>query len=67
MQNIHRRAQLFISIGVLGIASYQLIMRFLHPAFLASDFIHGIWFGVFLGLEIYGLYLFRKSRRQPSA
>ena len=67
MHCINRKATIFISVGVIGIAAYQLALRSIQLSFLAKDLVHGLWIGVFLGLEIYGIYLFLKAKRQPSA
>jgi hypothetical protein len=61
--NAQRRAIFFIVIGLLGMGAYQMILHLNHPPLMASDFIHGLWFGVFLGLEIIGLTLLYKNRR----
>ena len=59
------RPHVFIATGLLGITLYAVVVRVSHPAFLANDFLQGTWYGACLGLEILGLYLFRKqgSRR----
>jgi hypothetical protein len=61
--NAQRRAIFLIVIGLLGMGAYQMILHLNHPVFMASDFIHGLWFGVSLGLEILGLSLLYKGRR----
>jgi hypothetical protein len=61
--NAQRRAIFFIVIGLLGIGAYPMMLHLKHPLFIASDFIHGLWFGVFLGLELIGLSLLYKNRR----
>ena len=63
----HRTPHALVAIGLLGIISYQIIVRLAHPAFMENDLIHGIWFGVFLGIEILGLYLLRKSKCNRAA
>jgi hypothetical protein len=60
---LQRRAIFLIVIGLLGMGAYQMILHLNHPQLMASDFIHGLWSGVFLGLEIIGLSLLYKSRR----
>jgi heme/copper-type cytochrome/quinol oxidase subunit 4 len=61
--NAQRRAIFFIVLGLLGMAAYQMILHLKHPLFMSNDFIHGLWFGVFVGLEIVGLSLLYKNRR----
>lgn len=63
----HSSPYLLISIGTMGIAGYQLILRIFHPPIMAHDLFHGIWFGICLGLEILGLIYLRKANRSPSA
>ncbi len=67
MRDINRKASLFIAVGTVGIAAYQLVFRSIHSSVFAKDSVHGLWVGVFLGLEIFGIYLFLKAKRQPSA
>jgi hypothetical protein len=60
----HLRALVLIAIGLIGMAGYQVLLHLKHPLFMGSDFVHGLWFGVFLGVELIGLYLLSKNRRR---
>lgn len=51
-----------ISVGLLWITALQLILRLVHPAFLAQDLAQGVWFGIGIGLEILGLLRLRQMR-----
>jgi hypothetical protein len=57
-----KRPYQLIAAGVLGIAAYAVAMRLFHPGWMASDLIHGLWYGVCLGIEILGLVMIRKQR-----
>ena len=52
-----------VAIGLLGIAGYEMALRLLHLSFLANDFIHGLWLGVCIGLEILGLFVLGRAKR----
>ena len=52
-----------VAIGLLGMAGYEIILRLLHPSFLANDLTQGLWFGVCIGLEIFGLFVLRRDKR----
>ncbi|HJV22882.1 MAG TPA: hypothetical protein VJ570_09295 [Holophagaceae bacterium] len=58
---------LFVALGVLGLAGYELALRATHAPFLASDAVHGGWMGLCIGLEILGLLLLRRQRNRPGA
>lgn len=58
----HVKPLIFILAGLIGMASYEISLRFFHSASLGGDFIHGAWFGVSIGLEIIGLILLVKSK-----
>ncbi len=61
------KAQSLLALGLIGMAAYPVVMRTVHPAFLAGDFAHGLWLGGFFGLEVWGLILLLRSRRRPAA
>ena len=50
------------AIGLLGIAGYEMVLRLLHPPFLANDFTHGLWIGTCIGLEILSLFVLRRDK-----
>jgi len=52
--------------GLLGFGAYWLAERTTHSAFLARDFVRGIWYGISLGLEFMGLLLLRKRNRRAA-
>jgi len=52
-----------VAIGLVGIAGYEMALRFLHSSLLASDLIHGLWLGACIGLEILGLLALRFYRK----
>ena len=58
----HIKPLVFILAGLIGMASYEISLRFFHSAFLGGDFIHGAWLGLSIGLEIIGLILLVKSK-----
>ena len=51
-------------LGVFGMGLYPILARIAHPAFLASDTVHGAWVGVCIGLGLVGL---NQIRRQMQA
>lgn len=51
-----------IAIGLLGMGGYQVALRLPHFAVIEGDLVHGLWFGICLGLELIGLYLLVKNR-----
>lgn len=57
------RELLPIAIGLLGMGAYQIALRLPHPGMLESDLVHGLWFGICLGLELTGLYFLVKNRK----
>jgi hypothetical protein len=61
--NAQRHALIPIAIGLIGMASYQIIVRLSHPAIMEKDLFHGLWFGICLGLEIVGVYQLSKNKR----
>ena len=61
------KPHVLVSVGMLGIAGYELILRLFHPRFMDDDFAHGFWFGVCLGLQLLGLVILRKNRTGHTA
>ena len=61
MASTNKKQFLLIAAGLIGIACYEISIRLFGNHFLTSDFFHGSWFGVCIGLEILGLLLLRKS------
>jgi hypothetical protein len=61
------RALAQIVIGLIGLGVYQMLLHFKHPVVIENDFLHGLWFGVCLGLELTGLYLLFKSKSGSAA
>lgn len=47
-----------------GMGAYQLSLHVPHPPMIESELVHGIWFGICLGMELIGLYFIVKSRKQ---
>jgi hypothetical protein len=60
--NTRRRALAQVAIGLIGMGAYQMLLHLGRPVVIENDFLHGIWFGVCLGLEITGLYLLFKTK-----
>ncbi len=58
---------ILIAAGLFGIAGYEMALRVLSSSFLSLDFVHGLWFGLCIGLEILGLVLLDKNRRRHAA
>ena len=65
--NRNPRPHVLVALGLLGIAAYQLALRLFHLEIMENDFIHGAWFGICLGLEILGLIILRKGKRNQAA
>lgn len=63
MIDFSRRPFALIAAGLLGLAFYTVATRPGLPTALSSDAVHGAWLGVCLGLEVVGLVLLRKTRR----
>lgn len=51
-----------IVIGLLGMGAYQVALHVPHPVMIESDLVHGLWFGICLGMELTGLYFLAKNR-----
>lgn len=56
-------APLLIAAGLFGIAGYEMALRVLSTSFLSLDFVHGLWFGLCIGLEILGLIALTRNAR----
>ena len=52
-----------IVIGLLGMGAYQMVLHVSHPVMIESDLVHGMWFGICLGLELIGLYFLFKNKK----
>jgi len=56
----HPRPHVLIAAGLLGMGLYYVAMRLPHPGFMVTDMFQGLWYGICLGLELLGLYSFRR-------
>jgi hypothetical protein len=53
-----------IVVGLFGMGAYQIVLHAPHPAMIESDMVHGLWFGICLGLELTGLYFLAQNRKR---
>lgn len=61
--NAQLREFALIVIGLLGMGAYQVAFHVPHPVMIEGDLLHGLWFGICLGLELTGLYFLAKNRK----
>jgi hypothetical protein len=66
MINVSRRPFAPIATGLFGLAFYMVATRPGLPTALHGDAVHGMWVGMCLGLEVMGLVLLRKTRREQA-
>ncbi len=59
----HPRELVPIVVGLAGMGAYQLALHIPHPALIEDDLVHGMWFGICLGIELVGLYFLLKNRK----
>jgi hypothetical protein len=52
-----------IVVGLAGMGAYPVALHVPHPAMIEGDLVHGIWFGICLGIELIGLYFLLKQRK----
>lgn len=52
-----------VVIGLLGMGAYQIVLHVAHPVMIESDLVHGMGFGICLGMELTGLYSLSKNRK----
>ena len=58
---------LAVMFGLLGASSYEIVRRVVHSQFLDRDFVHGIWVGICIGIQIFGLVAMLFTTRKRSA
>jgi hypothetical protein len=51
----------FVAAGLFGFALYGVVTHLMAPAALRSDFVHGVWIGICVGLEVVGLAFLIKA------
>lgn len=61
IRNAHGRK--LVAIGLLGVVGYQWALHRFPSSLLADDWIHGLWFGICIGVELLGVYLVDRSKR----
>jgi len=68
---MHRKMNMngliLVSVGLLGLSGYEIVLRLAHPPLLANDFIHGLWVGACIGLEVLGVIRLSKGDRSHTA
>ena len=56
-----------VSVGLLGLSGYEIILQLAHLPLLANDFVHGLWVGACIGVEILGVIILSKRVRRHTA
>lgn len=52
-----------IVVALAGMGAYRMALHGPHPTVIERDLVHGIWFGICLGIELVGLYFLFKHRK----